>query len=650
MANNETKVVVTANTAQAESSIKTFGQSLDLTTRSMLNLSGMAGTLGGALSITAFAGFIKSSIDAADQLSKLAQKTGTTVEALAGLKFAAEQNDVSLESTANAAKKLATNIADNPELFKKFGITAKDTTGALVQMADIFAAMPDGVEKSALATKLLGKALGDEMIPFLNQGSAELQRLIEKGQEYNPVTEESAKQAQAFNDQLKELQSSSATLGVTIAGELLPKMNELLAQMIEGKKIFGGFWSAMIGAGAMDPVKTWGQHAKELRAELEKLEGDRAKRLGAGMGTNLIDTQIAAARQKLEWAKYNQNQEALAALPPGGYRDEAARLLGNAKNKNDGKGISLYGALGGDSKDDKVLKAPKDFNPDADYQFAIDEARRKNNKKAQEDYLRDMVKAEEDANRELQRSALEAQAIIFDVDPIAKATHEWEKLTALKERGLLTDEQIGKAYAKTFGENMEQMSQYGKRFAENIQRNLGDVLYDGLNGKFDSIGDSFKQMLERMAADAAAAQLAKKLVGDMATTGNAGGWVGDLMSMFSGGNPFSGGGGWSGTGTAASNGTEAVLASLGLPGYGGTFATGIDYVPRDMLAFIHKGERVVPAAQNNGSAGGIVYSPVNNISIDSRTDQAEVHRLVSNAIRQGNAELVDKLQRAGALA
>uniref|UniRef100_UPI0037BF49D3 hypothetical protein n=1 Tax=Flavobacterium sp. TaxID=239 RepID=UPI0037BF49D3 len=77
-------------------------------------------------------------------------------------------------------------------------------------------------------------------------------------------------------------------------------------------------------------------------------------------------------------------------------------------------------------------------------------------------------------------------------------------------------------------------------------------------------------------------------------------------------------------------------------------ATGTNYVPYDgFQASLHKGEAVVPAKYNPaaGGTGGsnITYSPV--INIDSRTDQADVRRLVTNAMQQSQLELVDKINR-----
>ena len=43
----------------------------------------------------------------------------------------------------------------------------------------------------------------------------------------------------------------------------------------------------------------------------------------------------------------------------------------------------------------------------------------------------------------------------------------------------------------------------------------------------------------------------------------------------------------------------------------------------------------------------ITYAPV--IQIDSRSDRAQVERLVGEQIKQGNADLVDRLQREGVL-
>lgn len=128
----------------------------------------------------------------------------------------------------------------------------------------------------------------------------------------------------------------------------------------------------------------------------------------------------------------------------------------------------------------------------------------------------------------------------------------------------------------------------------------------------------------------------------------AGGWLKDAAGAIGG---FFGLGGGSSAGVQ----TTAAASTGNMAGfYTPSFAVGTDYVPRDMFARIHEGERIVPKAFNptigNGSGGTVIHltnAPV--ISIDSRTDRAEVSALVANAVHQGNAALVDKLQRAGAL-
>lgn len=73
---------------------------------------------------------------------------------------------------------------------------------------------------------------------------------------------------------------------------------------------------------------------------------------------------------------------------------------------------------------------------------------------------------------------------------------------------------------------------------------------------------------------------------------------------------------------------------------------------------LHEKEMVLPKAQadvirglasngGKGGAGGPMVTQNLTIHIDARSDQAQVRQLVSGAVQQGNADLVDRLQRAG---
>lgn len=201
--------------------------------------------LGVGLSVNYFVKMIKGSIDAQDELSKMSQRIGVSVQGLAGLEHAAGLSGSSLGGVEKALKTVSAQMVDAQrglagaqENFVALGISVTDSTGALksadavmIEVADQFAAMKDGTEKTALATKLFGRA-GLELIPMLNEGSAGLAALVAEGKKYNPITEESAKQAELFNDNLDRLKAGATGAGTALINKMLPFLAEASERMV----------------------------------------------------------------------------------------------------------------------------------------------------------------------------------------------------------------------------------------------------------------------------------------------------------------------------------------------------------------------------------------------------------------------------------
>lgn len=188
---------------------------------------------------------VKQSIDAMDSMYKLAQTTGTTVEELSGLAYAAELAGTNQEQLGSGLVKLAKNMSearqaagDTRTAFEALGIsvgslenaTVKDT---LLTIAEKFEGYADGVNKTAMATALFGKS-GAELIPFLNQGAAGIGELVKEAERLGVVfKEEDAKAAEVFNDTLTKLNTVVKGLTTQIAIELLPTFNAFLGKLTD---------------------------------------------------------------------------------------------------------------------------------------------------------------------------------------------------------------------------------------------------------------------------------------------------------------------------------------------------------------------------------------------------------------------------------
>jgi phage-related protein len=173
---------------------------------------GMSGALGALVPAVAIGGvttLAKGAIDAADNLNDLSQRTGVSVESLSKFGAAANDSGSNVDEVAKAMGKLSKGIVDPAskanEALKSIGISATDASGkirpmddVMLDIADRFAKMPDGAQKTALAMELFGKS-GMNLIPMLNQGRDALSQ-------YNAtITTEGAQAADKFNDSLNEV-------------------------------------------------------------------------------------------------------------------------------------------------------------------------------------------------------------------------------------------------------------------------------------------------------------------------------------------------------------------------------------------------------------------------------------------------------------
>jgi len=198
---------------------------------------GVGGLMSTLLPVGAIAGltaFASKSINAADNLNDLSQRTGVAVESLSRFGAAAADSGSSIEGVAKGMGQLAKRVADTGKsgeairtTLQGMGISATDANGKIrslddlmLDIADRFSKMPDGAEKSALAMRLFGKA-GTELIPMLNQGRAALEKY------QATISGDMAKSADQFNDALNNIARSLSGPFNQAVTALLPSITQL---------------------------------------------------------------------------------------------------------------------------------------------------------------------------------------------------------------------------------------------------------------------------------------------------------------------------------------------------------------------------------------------------------------------------------------
>ena len=253
---------------QGENNIRRFGNSLQGLQGQAKNaalsfntfktaIGGVAAAIAGSVIVGGLTAIVKRSIDAGDELFNLQAKSGIAANALIGIGNAAKLADVDMATLGKGITKLNVNLVKaaegNEDLGRKFqalGVQIKTVEGqivpadqALKQIADRFADMPDGAQKTAAAVALFGKA-GADLIPLLNEGAASMDKFSYK------IGEDFAARSDLFNDTITEFGIKTQGFALELTDALLPALQSILevfGDLFDTKQDWTALFDVIIG-------------------------------------------------------------------------------------------------------------------------------------------------------------------------------------------------------------------------------------------------------------------------------------------------------------------------------------------------------------------------------------------------------------------
>ena len=609
-------------------------------------------------------GIIQNAIDAQDALVDLNKSTGIAVETLAGLGFAAKTTGGDLDSIAAAINKLQVNIAKNPEKYKQLGISAKDGYEAFKQLADIFVSIEDPEKRAAVAAEALGKSWAGAA-PALSEGAAGFEKLVDKGKSLSQVTEKSAEYAAELNANLDILKAKISGASIALVNSMVPMLNAMATELNDSSTASNRFVAlqnpltetlrAILVLGG-NVAFVFNQIGEELGgaaaqiAALAKLDLTLFTNIRSSLEENLKRNRtefdawekrvMNAGNVKINQADYSNEGRGRGISGPSKAPSNAAiqGFIGS-EGGGGGGGRSRSGSKSTKAIDDGTrlveqlrdqIRATQDLTEVEKLELAISDGRYKTATSANlaiaMGYAEtlDAIKAsraeaenEIEAQRERVKLFADGVRVMESVrTPTESLNAELQHLLVLLDAEAISMETFGRAAAKA-GEEMQRLEskgektgdvleEFAKSAAQNMQKAFADFLFDPFAGGTENMLKTFGNMLRRMIAEAASADIMRRLFGDLSGKGGGGGDRGLIVPFF-----------------------ESIAKMIP------SFDVGTPYVPRDMLAVVHQGERIIPAAQNR--TGGQSISVVINMTAgaggsDLRQAAGDVARRIGQTI------------------
>lgn len=587
----------------------------------------------------------KGMVNYLDQMDEAAERIGSSASDLSALAYAAKLSGVEFEDLNKGLVKFSGTLADaaggNKDaiaLLNKLGVSAgnyDDLNAALSQTADKFSTLKDGVGKTALASDAFGEKLGAKMVPLLNQGSEGMAAMRQEAEKLGGIIDDKlAKQAADFNDNLDRLKTVAGSLGKALANDLLPTLNELSVEFIEGMKNSDGFFDALMKYGLTNPFKDHATKLIELRNEFEQLDFKLSN--GRSKDEEADKKSLRSLEQQISYYdKINklQSGESAPDKPRTGVVSKGS--TGNEKAKKEATFTDYQATL-----TERISKAIEQTDVVKADELAaaiakLDQLAAAGLDPAIVKAVRDdLTGATKTAAEELNR--LNALLGATDSGKIEEAAKDMQLLTKALEEGRISEEQYLEAVQTRLDSNTEKIKEQ-KSLAEELGLTFSSAFEDAIanGGNFSSVLKGLEQDILRVIMRLTVTEPLLKAFKD---EGGASGIASAIGSWFSSS---------SSTATPTPNAKGGVYSSPSLSAYsGGVYSTPqLFQFANGAGVFGEAGpEAIMPLKRGKdgklgvaGGGGDVTVNVINNTSAQATTSErsdAKGNKLIEVIIEQ----------------
>lgn len=564
------------DTQRAEKSMKSMERTASGVSKGIVaGFTAIGAVVGGAMA--AFASVdvaikgLSNAINAADRIDELSARFNVSTETLSGWGYAAKMTGSDLEGLVGIIPKFSKNIADASKAgseadktFKALGISVKDQAGNLRSFEDLlpevqnrFAGMNNETTKTALAMQLFGKS-GSEFLEFLSLGADGMRTMEDRARSLGIVIDaDTAGAAAEFNDRVDDLRAATQGWFTQLAGELLPTLTDLTIQLVEVSKEGGGvrdvalsiasaFREISKAAELFGVVESWLDRVRGALAGVEK-QGHAVVKLATGRYTGLFGSQGGG------WSSFADDYQAGSAYASNGWRamqGGASGIPDGAQTGPRGRRTKATAEEIQQTKDQtEQLRRAAEWEQKLQSMWGESAEKSTRASKAKRQGMSEEQKAADALARSydslntsmdrrlylLENGDSQEAGVRYDLE-----RGELQKLTDAQKENLLNMAQVidvMEDYKAIYGDSIDaiagrtkeatdSMSVYADQAARNMQDAFADFLFDPFEDGLGGMVKGFAKALQRMAAEAASAEIFK-MIGSWASgySGAGSSWI-----------------------------------------------------------------------------------------------------------------------------